>query len=76
MMLTRRNVAAWLLRNGFYEQPNAGTGHRYFTHPPSGVKIALPGHGPTDLTKKIASNILRSLEKAGFDRDCVRRELM
>jgi hypothetical protein len=40
-----------------------------------GVKIALPGHGPQDLTKKHVALILRSLDEAGFDRERVRREL-
>lgn len=73
-MLNRHDVAAWLLRNGFEEQ-NTGSGHVYFRHAKSGVKIVLPGHGPNDLSRKVAGNVIRSIVSAGFDRAEVRLQL-
>ncbi len=73
--LNRHRVASWLLRNGFVEQRNVGSGHRYFTHADSGVKVVVPGHGPSDLTKKVAGNVVRAISLAGFDKAVVRQEL-
>lgn len=73
--LNRHKVAAWLQRNGFVEQKKVGCGHRYFTHPASGVKVVVPGHGPSDLTKKVAGNVVRAIVEAGFDKAAVRQEL-
>jgi hypothetical protein len=39
------------------------------------VKIALPGHGPQDLTKKHVALIVRQLIGAGFERAELLREL-
>lgn len=74
--LNRHDVAAWLKRNGFEETTRIGqgSGHRYFTHS-SGVKIALPGHGRADLTKKVAGHVVQQLAKLGFCKATVRREL-
>lgn len=75
--LKRHDVVAWLKRNGFVETPRLGqgSGHRYFTHSLTGVKIAVPGHGPSDLTKKVAGHIVQQLAKIGFTKSTVRREL-
>ncbi len=73
MGVTRRALARWLLGHGFVEMPGRGTGHRQFVR--GGVKVTVPGHGPPDLSKKHVGMILRQLERAGFDRDVVRREL-
>jgi predicted RNA binding protein YcfA (HicA-like mRNA interferase family) len=72
--VTRRQMEAWLLRNGFRQLKGGMTGHVQYDGP-GGVKITLPGHGPQDLTKKHVALILRALAAAGFDRDRVRREL-
>lgn len=71
--VTRRRMEAWLLEHGFRRLPGGMTGHVQYEGP--GVKITLPGHGPTDLTKKHVALILRALAAAGFDRERVRREL-
>lgn len=71
--ITRREMARWLEANGFVEEPGRATGHRQYAGP--GVKITLPGHGPQDLSRKHVALILRALERAGFDRDRIRREL-
>jgi predicted RNA binding protein YcfA (HicA-like mRNA interferase family) len=71
--VTRREMEAWLLGNGFRKLKGGMTGHVQYEGP--GVKITLPGHGPQDLTKKHVALILRALVAAGFDRDRVRREL-
>jgi predicted RNA binding protein YcfA (HicA-like mRNA interferase family) len=72
--VTRRDMEAWLLRNGFHRLKGGMTGHAQYEGP-GGVKITLPGHGPQDLTKKHVALILRALAAAGFDRDRVRRDL-
>lgn len=71
--VTRRQMEAWLLDNGFRRLKGGMSGHLQYAR--RGVKITLPGHGPQDLTKKHVSLILRSLDGAGFDRERVRREL-
>lgn len=73
MEVTRRELARWLLDHGFVELPGRATGHRQFQR--AGVKVTLPAHGPQDLTKKHLGMILRQLERAGFDRELVKREL-
>ncbi len=72
--VTRRQMEAWLLKNGFRALKGGMTGHAQYEGP-GGVKITLPGHGPQDLTKKHVALILRTLAAAGFDRERVRREL-
>ena len=64
------------MRNDFAELPGGKTSHRQFAHRPSGVKIVVPGHGPTDLTKKHFGMILRALTAAGFDRTTARTEIL
>jgi predicted RNA binding protein YcfA (HicA-like mRNA interferase family) len=71
--VTVRAMTAWLLRHGFEELRGKKTGHRFFRK--DAVKITLPGHGPTDLTKKHVGMILRQLERMGYDRETVRAEL-
>lgn len=71
--VTRREMEAWLLGNGFRKLKGGMTGHVQYEGP--GVKITLPGHGPQDLTKKHVALIVRALVAAGFDRERVRREL-
>jgi predicted RNA binding protein YcfA (HicA-like mRNA interferase family) len=66
-------MARWLKEHGFELQPGKATGHQYWTN--GGCKITLPGHGPQDLTKKHVALIIRALERAGFNRDEVRRDL-
>jgi predicted RNA binding protein YcfA (HicA-like mRNA interferase family) len=73
--VTRRQMEAWLLDNGFRRLKGGMSGHVQYEYESRGVKITLPGHGPQDLTKKHVSLILRSLDGAGFDRERVRREL-
>jgi hypothetical protein len=63
----------WLLAHGFVPEPGKATGHRHYTR--AGIKITLPGHGPPDLTKKHVAMIIRALERAGFAREQIRREL-
>ena len=48
--VTRRAMERWLLEHGFRELPGKKTSHRQYEG--HRVKIALPGHGPQDLTKK------------------------
>ena len=71
--VTRREMETWLLSNGFRKLKGGMTGHVQYEGP--GVKITLPGHGPQDLTKKHVALIIRALERAGFDREQIRREL-
>ncbi len=71
--VTRREMVRWLEAHGFVQEPGRATGHVHYAGP--GVKITLPGHGPQDLTKKHVALIIRALERAGFDREQIRREL-
>lgn len=71
--VTRRSMERWLLDHGFTLEPGKATGHRQYAR--GGTKITLPGHGPPELTKKHVALIIRALERAGFDREQIRREL-
>jgi predicted RNA binding protein YcfA (HicA-like mRNA interferase family) len=71
--VTRRQMERWLLDHGFESLPGKKTSHRQYAG--HGIKIALPGHGPQDLTKKHVGLIVRQLVSAGFDREQVLREL-
>ncbi len=71
--VTRRQMERWLLRNGFALKAGGSTSHRQFQG--HGVTVTLPGHGPTDLTKKHVGMIVRQLERAGFDRATLLGEL-
>ncbi len=73
--INRHDVATWLVRNGFAEKSSArGSGHLFFEHA-SGVKVVIPGHGPTDLSKKVAGDVVRAIMRAGFDKKRIREEL-
>lgn len=72
--MTRRALETWLRDQGFEELPGGKTSHRQFRGP-GGVKIAVPGHGPQDLTKKHLGIIVRQLVAAGLDRETVRHAL-
>ena len=74
--VTRDQVVRWLQRNDFEELPGGKTSHRQFAHRRTGVKIVIPGHGPTDLTKKHFGMILRMLATAGFDRAKARADIL
>ncbi len=74
-MIERKDLAAWLRRNDFDELANVGTGHLQFVHRGTNVKVVLPGHGKKELAKNTLSNILRDLERAGWDRAQLRKEL-
>ncbi len=69
----RRSLERWLVANGFVLEPGKKTGHRQYSR--QGIKIAIPGHGPQDLTKKHVALILRQLARLGFDAAQVRRDL-
>jgi predicted RNA binding protein YcfA (HicA-like mRNA interferase family) len=71
--VTRRAMTDWLKDHGFELQPGKATGHQYWVK--EGCKITLPGHGPQDLTKKHVALTIRALERAGFNREDVRKEL-
>jgi predicted RNA binding protein YcfA (HicA-like mRNA interferase family) len=73
MSAERETVIAWLLAHGFVERRGRQTSHRQFSR--EGVVVTIPGHGPKDLSKKHLGMLLRQLERAGFDRAAVRREL-
>jgi predicted RNA binding protein YcfA (HicA-like mRNA interferase family) len=71
--VTRRQLEAWLLDNGFRRLKGKMSGHLQFER--DGLKITVPGHGAQDLTKKHVGLIIRALANAGFDRERLRREL-
>ncbi len=71
--VTRRAMERWLLAHEFRESHGKKTSHRQFEG--HGIKIALPGHGPQDLTKKHVALIVRQIVAAGFDRAQVLHDL-
>ena len=71
--VTRMHMERWLLAKGFVQRKGGKTSHVQFAG--HGVTITLPGHGPSDLTKKHVGMIMRQLERAGFQRDQVLAEL-
>jgi predicted RNA binding protein YcfA (HicA-like mRNA interferase family) len=71
--VTRRAMERWLLAHGFRETRGRKSSHRQFEG--HGIKVALPGHGPQDLTKKHVGLIVRQIAGAGFDRARVLNEL-
>ena len=71
--VTRMQMERWLLANGFVQRKGGKTSHVQFAG--RGVTITLPGHGPSDLTKKHVGMLMRQLERAGFQRDRVLAEL-
>ena len=71
--MTRRQLEAWLLANGFQRLKGKMSGHVQYER--DGLKITVPGHGPQDLTKKHVGLIVRALVAAGFDREQVKRDL-
>lgn len=73
--MDRRRMAARLLAHDFERLAGKATGHWQFAHKGTGVRVTLIGHGPPDLTKKHMGMILRQLDRAGFDREAVRRDL-
>ena len=71
----KRTMIRWLLAHGFAEARGRRSSHRKFVHAGTGIAIVLLGHGPQDITQKHVGMIMRELERAGFDRVTVRREL-
>jgi predicted RNA binding protein YcfA (HicA-like mRNA interferase family) len=69
----RETVVSWLLAHGFVERRGRATSHRQFVR--AGVTITVVGHGPKDLSRKHLGMLMRQLERAGFERTQVRREL-
>lgn len=39
------------------------------------MKVVIPWHGPTDLSKKVAGDVVRAIVRAGFDKKRIREEL-
>lgn len=74
MQVDRKKLTKWLLTQGF-EESSSASGHLHFTHPPTGNKITVLGHGPVDMTKKHVALTIRQLMNCGFQRAWVREEL-
>ena len=64
MTIKRRELEAWLQRNGFALESGRQTSHRQFVR--DGVKVTLPGHGPQDMNPAVVANIRRKLREAGL----------
>jgi predicted RNA binding protein YcfA (HicA-like mRNA interferase family) len=70
MALSRRELVAWLLAEGF--TPRVGqTSHVQYSK--AGVTITVPGHGPDAVSKKHTGMICRQLERLGYSRAELRR---
>jgi predicted RNA binding protein YcfA (HicA-like mRNA interferase family) len=73
MALSKRTLVRWLLAHGFTEVPRHASSHRRFRQTRTTVTVA--DHGRAELSSKHVGMLLRELERAGFDREQVRREL-
>jgi predicted RNA binding protein YcfA (HicA-like mRNA interferase family) len=73
MALSKRTLVRWLLAHGFTEVPRRATSHRRFRQAQTTITVA--DHRRPELSTKHAGMLLRELERAGFDREQVRREL-
>ena len=73
--LSKKKLTGWLLSNGFVQVPVRGTSHTKYKHADSGIAVTIPMHARKELSKKHIGMIIRELERAGFDRAQVRREL-
>jgi len=73
MALSKRTLVRWLFAHGFTEVPRGATSHRRFRRAQTTITVA--DHGRPELSAKHAGMLLRELERAGFDREQVRREL-
>lgn len=71
----RKAVVAWLLSRDFEEVPKQVSGLRKFKHPDIPGAVSVPAHGPNDLTKQGVGQLLRQLERMGFNRQQVLDEL-
>ena len=71
--LAKRKLIHWLLAHDFEELPRRATSHRRFRGPRT--TITVPAHGRPELSAKHTGMLVRELEKAGFDRDQIRKEL-
>ena len=71
--LAKRRLIRWLLAHDFEELPGRATSHRRFRG--SGTTITVSAHGRSELSAKHTGMLIRELEKAGFDRDQIRKEL-
>jgi len=60
----RREMEAWLQRNGFALEPGGHTSHKHFLG--HGVKITVPGHGPQDMNPAVVSQVRRRLREVGM----------
>lgn len=72
-IVKRRTVEQWLSSNGFAKVPRGANGHVCYER--SGVKITLVAHGRDTVGKPVLASLLRALDKLGFDRETVRKEL-
>ena len=75
MAVTKKGLIRWLESNGFERQSGRASGNLYYKHASSGVKVTVPGHGRTELSKKHLGMMIRQLEAAGFEKGQLRREL-
>lgn len=71
MALSKKDLAAWLLREGFVARYGQ-TSHVQYTR--DGVTITVAHHGTDTMTKKHVGLVCRQLERVGYDRAALRRE--
>lgn len=72
------DIVRWLERRGFERHDKTASGHLYYTHTPTGVKLTLinPGRaGRKEVGKRDFADMLRALERCGYERKKVRQEL-
>lgn len=63
--VTARELARFLLRNGFEEDRQTGS-HLTLRHPKRGASVTIPMHGGRDLGRGLAQSLLK---QAGFSID-------
>ncbi len=71
MIVTRRELERWLLREGATRVKRAD-GHKHFTL--RGHHVVVLGHGPQALSATSLSLVMKQLEQAGYTREQLRRE--
>jgi hypothetical protein len=73
--LEKKKLVTWLLDHDFAELPGKKTSFRRFRHSPSAVSVTIDAKGRPELSKKHLGMLFRELERAGFNKELIRREL-
>lgn len=73
--MTNRKLAEWLTSHGFTQVPAGRGGHANYVRNGHKVTIVHPDRGKFEMNMGYLSNFIRQLERAGFSRATIRRDL-